>query len=117
MLPAENRLRNKNEFAQVFKKGRKSGNKILSVHVLDKKQGEESKPTQIGFVVSKKVGNSVIRHKVIRKLRHIMRENKTKINTQAVVIRAFPATATATYSDLEKALLKEFQKLGVLNEK
>ena len=48
----------------------------------------------VGFVVSKAVGNSVVRHRVQRQLRHLMRERVNHVPAGArVVVRALPSAA------------------------
>lgn len=63
----------------------------------------------MGFVVSRAVGNSVQRHTVQRRLRHLMRESVTGLpDGAAVVIRALPAAAGSSSAelaaDLQRAL-------------
>ena len=53
------------EFQKVYKQGRSKANKYLVMYV---KTGE-SGPSRYGFSVSKKVGNSVVRHHITRLLR------------------------------------------------
>jgi ribonuclease P protein component len=58
-------------------------------------------PTRVGFVVSKAVGNSVIRHRVSRRLRHLMRDRLGTLPTGCtLVVRALPAAAAASSADL-----------------
>ena len=58
---------------------------------------------RIGLVVSKAVGNSVVRHRVSRQLRHIAYENmRTLPSGYDVVIRALPSSATSSSEDLAK---------------
>ena len=58
-------------------------------------------PARIGFVVSKAVGNSVVRNRVQRRLRHLAREHLASLPGSAVlVIRALPASAEASYAEL-----------------
>jgi ribonuclease P protein component len=71
------------------------------MHVLipDGPVGEN--PTRVGLVVSKAVGGSVVRHRVARRLRHVMRDRLELLPPGSqVVIRALPRSATA-----ESALL------------
>jgi ribonuclease P protein component len=59
------------------------------------------RPTRVGFVVSKAVGNSVIRHRVSRRLRHLMRDRLGTLPTGCtLVVRALPAAAAASSADL-----------------
>jgi ribonuclease P protein component len=62
-----------------------------------------------GFVVSKAVGNAVVRNKVRRRLRHLVRPLLADLpDGTTLVVRALPAAATAAFSalsqDLEAAL-------------
>jgi ribonuclease P protein component len=58
-----------------------------------------------GFVVSKAVGNAVVRNKVRRRLRHLVRPLLAELpDGTTLVIRALPAAATATFPALAKDL-------------
>ena len=68
---------------------------------------------KVGFIVSKKVGNSVVRHRITRQFRHIIRLwiNKEMLkNKDYLVIRALPGcagTSSAVFAhDMEQALSK-----------
>ena len=56
---------------------------------------------RVGFVVSKAVGNSVVRHRVTRQLRHLMADRIGTLPAGcALVVRALPAAAGASSSEL-----------------
>lgn len=64
---------------------------------------------RVGFVVSKAVGNSVVRHRVVRKLRHVLRERLGQMPPGSrLVVRALPKSATANSTrlaaDVDRAL-------------
>ena len=60
---------------------------------------------RFGLVVSKAVGDSVTRHRVSRRLRHIAAELIPEADPDLlVVIRANPASATATHEELVRDL-------------
>ena len=62
---------------------------------------QASGPARAGFVVSKAVGNAVIRNRVKRRLRHLAREHVQTLPGSAVlVVRALPAAGEASYDDL-----------------
>jgi ribonuclease P protein component len=62
---------------------------------------------RVGFVVSKAVGNAVVRNRVKRRLRHLAREHVPSLPGSAVlVVRALPAAATASYSELSADLTR-----------
>jgi ribonuclease P protein component len=62
---------------------------------------EESAPSRAGFVVSKAVGNAVVRNTVRRRLRHLVRERLPELPAgSTVVVRALPPAAGASYAQL-----------------
>ena len=70
-----------------------------------------------GLVVSKAVGGSVVRHRVSRRLRHLLAPRLGDLPPGAmVVIRALPPAAGATSSeladDLDTGLLGVLRKAG-----
>lgn len=66
----------------------------------------------MGFVVSKKVGNAVVRNRVKRRLRHIVRDLHSPWPSD-VVIRAMPPAAVAgpeLATDVADAWRRAFKK-------
>lgn len=109
MLPAQNRVRKSGEFSEIFREGRRSGNRLLVVHAVTTATNADL--SKVGFVVGKKVGNSVIRHRVTRRLRHLVRPLLPEISAR-LVIRALPAIKNKNSREIEAAL---FHALGRLN--
>ena len=106
MLPAPNRLRERSDFASAIRSpgAARAGSRILVVHanVTDSRAGL---PPRVGFVVSKAVGNAVVRNRTKRRLRAAMAAELAGIPAGLdVVVRAQPAAAKATSLELEAAL-------------
>jgi len=64
---------------------------------------------RVGFVVSKAVGGSVVRHRVARRLRHVLRGRLDQVPAGTrLVVRALPRSATADSArlgaDVDRAL-------------
>ncbi len=98
MLNRVNRLTSSRLFSRTVRRGRRAGTRTLVLH-LDVNTGVEH--PEIGFVVSKAVGNAVTRNLVQRRLRHITRERVSLLPGSAVlVVRALPAAAVASYGSL-----------------
>ena len=66
----------------------------------------ESGPSRYGFSVSKKVGNSVVRHRVTRLIREAYRLNRANIDVgYDIVIVARPSSKDKKCQDIESALM------------
>lgn len=63
---------------------------------------DDSKVPLVGFVVSKAVGNAVVRNKVKRRMRAIVAAHMDAVPPSSlVVVRSLPASAAAAYDQLE----------------
>jgi ribonuclease P protein component len=83
----------------------------LSVHVLTDDDGGR----RAGFVVGRAVGGSVERHRVTRRLRHLVADRLESLpEGTALVVRAHPAAAAATGAELAADLDAALRRLGVL---
>jgi ribonuclease P protein component len=106
VLPAAHRLTSGPAFRSVIRDGRRAGSRTLVVHLAG---DPGARDPRVGFVVSKAVGNSVVRHRVQRRLRHLVREQLPVLpQASLLVVRATPAAATASSrelgADLERCL-------------
>ena len=65
-------------------------------------------------MVGRTVGNSVVRHRVIRRLRHLVRDRLALLPAGSLlVVRALPPAALASSADLGRDLDSAFAKLGL----
>jgi len=72
----------------------------LVVHLLLDEPAQAS-TARAGFVVSKAVGNAVVRNKVRRRLRHLVRPLLADLPaSSSLVVRALPGAASASFADL-----------------
>jgi len=100
LLPAAARLTRSDEFRLVTRKGRRVAGPRIVVHVMIAGVVQTSLPAQIGFVVSKAVGNSVVRHRVTRRLRHVVRDRLGTLPPgAALIVRALPPAAAASSAE------------------
>lgn len=137
MLPGAARLTRRGDFTLAVRQGRRAGRGALVVHLFrpadstgltgaSRRVGPAGPagpveaagaggaagrvpPARVGFVVGRSVGGSVDRHRVVRRLRHLVRDRLDQLPAGAlVVVRALPAArdadSAALGSDLDAAL-------------
>lgn len=96
-------LKKNNEFLHVYRNGRSHANRYLVMYLVEAPEDREGR---LGISVSKKVGNSVVRHRVKRLIRESCRLNcKYFKKGYDIVIVARTAAKGKDYSDIESALL------------
>ena len=95
-------LKKNHQFQFVYKNGKSYANKYLVMYV--KENGTDR--NRIGISVSKKVGNSVVRHRVTRLVRESYRLHEAVFNSGLdIVVVARQGAAVVGYFEIEKALL------------
>jgi ribonuclease P protein component len=110
VLSARHRLRHPRDFSAVIRHGARAGRSAVVLHLLlpDGAAGADNPvvpetatsldlPVRVGFVVSKSVGNSVVRHRVVRRLRPLLAARIGLVPPGSrLVVRALPPAADAT---------------------
>lgn len=127
MLPAPARIRRSADFALAVRRGRRSGTRLLVVHLLvpdpvpesPSPSGTDALPTaqprptpapaRVGLVVSRAVGSAVVRNQVKRRLRALARDRLDRLPAGALlVVRANADAARASSGalalELDRAL-------------
>ena len=119
MLPRRHRLTRPEDYRAVLRRGqdpdrvrRRAGTELLVVHVAIPSHTSPTRPPRVGFVVSRAVGNSVVRHRVVRRLRAQVAERLQALPSGAdLVVRAQPAAAAASSAELGEALDHAFGRI------
>ena len=97
MLKQKNRLKKPREFTFLYNRGKKKVGRFLVVYFRKRSQEDN----RIGFTVSKKVGNAVIRNHIKRQLREIVRLHPLVSGTgMDIVIIARRSAVNASYQEL-----------------
>lgn len=95
-------LKKNHQFQFVYKNGKSFANRYLVMYI--KENGTEQ--NRIGISVSKKVGNSIVRHRVTRLIRESYRLHEAIFNSGLdIVIVARKSAASVGYEEIEKSLL------------
>ena len=106
-------IKKNSDFQIVYKKGRSYANKLLVMYVYEA-GGDQ---TRIGISVSKKVGNSVVRHRVTRLLRESFRLHREQTDSGLdIVVVARAAAKDSDYKKIESAYRHLCGLHNIINE-
>lgn len=95
-------LKKNHDFQYVYKKGKSFANKYLIMYQMENHLGKN----RVGISVSKKVGNSIVRHRVTRLIRESYRLQEGRFQCGLdIIIIARAGTKGRTYQEIESALL------------
>lgn len=95
-------LKKNRDFQYVYRNGKSYANRYFIMYVLENHQ----EMNRLGISVSKKVGNSVVRHHLCRIVREIYRLHEDMFNSGLnIVVIARPSAKDVSYHDAESALL------------
>ncbi|MGH3871688.1 MAG: ribonuclease P protein component [Pseudonocardiaceae bacterium] len=115
-MPAAARLTRRDDFATAVRRGRRAAGGAVVVHLA--RSGRAEVAPRVGFVVGRSVGGAVVRHRVQRRLRHLMRARLATLPGGAlVVVRALPASATASSALLADDLSRALRRLTVSGDR
>lgn len=95
-------LKKNKDFQKVYKKGKSYANSYLVMYLLP----NDMNRNRLGISVSKKVGNSIVRHRLTRLIRESYRlsEDKFRCGFDIIVI-ARTSAKERNYHEIESALI------------
>ena len=105
-------LKNNRDFVNVYTSGKSYANRYLVIYTLK----NNSDRNRLGISVSKKVGNSVVRHKLKRLIKESYRLHEKKFNSGLdIVVIARKGSDACDYAGIESALLHLMKLNGTLD--
>lgn len=106
-------LKKNRDFQQVYKRGTSNANRYLVMYVLP----NQHMKNRLGISVSKKVGNSVVRHRLTRLIRESYRLNEEKFNRNLdIVVIARNSAKDRSYKEIESAFINLAQRHEITGE-
>ena len=103
-------MKKNHEFRRLYDKGKNAATPVLVVYC--RKTNRDS--NQIGFTVSKKIGNAVCRNQIRRRLREIYRLHESELRRGLdIVVVARVRSRYVSYAELEKAFLSACARLNL----
>ena len=97
-MQRRSRLTGSKRFSQIHQDGGSTANRLLVIRFLANGLGE----SRFGFMISKRIGNAVVRNRVKRRLREAVRTNRIKSGWDTIFI-ARRGSEKASYQELRLA--------------
>ena len=102
MMKFSESLKKNSDFQHVYRNGKSYANKYIVMYVLENNKGIN----RLGISASKKIGNSVVRHRFTRFVRESYRLHENIFNSGLdIVVVARKSAAFVGYEEIESALL------------
>jgi len=112
-MKAFNSLRKNEDFRKVYQKRKSMANKLLIIYISE----NEYEFNRVGFTVSKKVGNSVVRSRVKRLMSESYRLNNEKVvQGYDIIFVARNTSVGATYKEIESAVIHLLKKMKLIKK-
>ena len=106
-------LRKPQEFQAVYQHGRSLANRYLVMYLLPNGTGEN----RLGISASKKLGNSVVRHRFVRLVREAYRLNRESLNGGFdIVVIARIGAKGKSFREIESAFLHLCRKHNMIRK-
>ncbi|MCP4660180.1 MAG: ribonuclease P protein component [bacterium] len=101
-LGRHQRLRRRADYLRCYRQGRKRHGSLATLHV----HPNEEREARLGITASRKVGNSVLRHRVKRRVREIFRrwEGRDSLPQFDIVVHLKPEAGRVGFWDLASEL-------------
>ena len=111
-LPPESRLRRRADYLRCYRTGRRRHGSLALVYFIPNQLGHP----RIGITASRKVGNSVVRHRIKRRIKEVYRrwQDRGKLPALDLVIHLKPEAGKSDFPGLRSELLR---LLGALRER
>lgn len=111
MLKKQNRLKEKKDFNEIFKKGRSRFSGLLGVKTLK----NNLEINRFGVIVSSKISKKAVeRNKIKKQIKDVLRKENVKIKKGAdFVVIALPEIKSKKFEDIKKDIINNLNSLNV----
>jgi ribonuclease P protein component len=105
-------LKGRREFTLVMRKGRVAQAKALTVYGLTPRGRDRGARSKVGIVVTKKVGNAVVRNRVRRRCKAVFERMALGVAPRWYVVHCKPESARAPFAALIDQLAPAIARVG-----
>ena len=109
MLPNSARIKSSSDFARVTKTGKRfTTNSLVGYLLIDKSSNQSNnQPAKLGLIVGRLVGNSVVRNRISRQIRHAAKTSLPELPTGSLlVIRAIRKPELSAFIETNELMSK-----------
>jgi ribonuclease P protein component len=110
VLAGENRITSGVDYRRLVRTGRRITGDLT---ICSARASTPEAPLRMGVIVTRKVGNAVVRNRVRRRIKAIGWQLATELTGIDVVVRALPASASASWVTLEAEVRSSVHGLAV----
>lgn len=101
------------DYRQVVRNGTRVGGAYCITYAVRRSSDDETTdPARFGYIISKAVGNAVVRNRTRRRMKFVtdelLREGVSDVD---IVFRALPAAAEAGFTELRQEMLRSVAKV------
>ncbi len=102
------KIQKNHDFRVVYNRGKAVSNKLFVIYIYKNRRNINNR---LGISISKKVGKSVIRNKIRRRIYEVYRLNQENLKSgYDIVFIARVGAKNRKYEDIEKSILSLFKK-------
>ena len=108
MLPNSARIKNSSDFARVTKTGRRSTTNSLIGYLLVEQNANQLRSNQpkLGLIIGKSIGNSVVRNRIARQIRHAAKESLSLLNNGSLLVIRVMTRPENAFTETKELLTK-----------
>ena len=106
-------LKKTDDFERIYREGRSGGNRLFVMYAAEPEPGREGR---LGISVSKKVGNSVVRHRIRRLIKECFRLHISEWADRDYIVAARKEAVGKSFGEVEAALLHLGRKISVYTQ-
>jgi len=102
-------IKSKREFKEVLDEGKKISSNYFFVFMMKKK---ESNYFKVGFIITKKIGNAVLRNKIKRRIKEALRNIELNFNEGiSIIFIVKKVILEKSYIEITQELIKVLRKV------
>jgi len=112
-LPKDERIRKSDDFTRILREGKRARGRLLDLRWCDTAAPPEA-PNRIGVAVGRRLGGSVVRNRMKRRIREAYRRNKGELPCRGIdiIILATPQLRERSAPEVEEEMCRLLRQVA-----